>query len=144
MMLRSIVYKMLSQFVTAVYDEIWGLPRWLLSLSCVQLFATPWTVARQAFWSFTVSQSLLKLMSAESMMPSDHLCHFFSCCFQSFPASGSFPVSQLFASGGQRIRASASAPALPMNIQGWLPLGLTGWISLLSEGLSKVFSSTTN
>ena len=67
----------------------------------------------------------------------------FSSCLQSFPESGSFPTSWLFASGGQRTGASASASALPMNIQGWFPLGLTGLISLLSKGLSKVFSSTT-
>ena len=67
----------------------------------------------------------------------------FSSCPQSFPASGSFPVNQLFASGGQSIGASASESALPMNIQGWFPLGLTGLISLLSKGLSRVFSSTT-
>ena len=67
----------------------------------------------------------------------------FSSCFQSFPASGSFPTSQFFASGGQSIGASASASVLPMNIQGWFPLGLTGLISLLSKGLSRVFSSTT-
>ena len=65
----------------------------------------------------------------------------FTSCPQSFPASGSFPVSQLFALGGQIIRASTSV--LPMNIQGWFPLGLTGLISLLSKGLSRVFSSTT-
>ena len=65
----------------------------------------------------------------------------FPSCLQSFPASGSFPVSQLFTSGGQRIRASASV--LPVNIQGWFPLGLTGLISLLSKGLSRVFSNTT-
>jgi len=67
----------------------------------------------------------------------------FSSCPQSFSASGSFPVSQLFASGGQSIGASASALVLPVNIQGWFPLGLTGWISLLSKGHSRVFSSTT-
>ena len=67
----------------------------------------------------------------------------FSSCLQSFPASGSFLVSQLFASGGQSIGASASASVLPMNIQGWFPLGLTGWISLFSKGLSRVFSNTT-
>ena len=65
---------------------------------------------------------------------------FFSCP-QSFPASGSFPVSQLFASGGQSIEVSASV--LPMNIQDWFPLGWTGWISLQSKGLSRVFSTTT-
>ena len=62
-------------------------------------------------------------------------------CLQSFPASGSFPMTQLFASSGQSIGASASV--LPMNIQGWSPLGLTDWISLQSKGLSRVFSSTT-
>ena len=64
-------------------------------------------------------------------------------CLQSSPASGSFPVSQIFSSGSQRIRASASAPVFPMNIQGWFPLGLTDLISLLSKELSRVFSSTT-
>ena len=67
----------------------------------------------------------------------------FSSCSQSFPASGSFPVSRLFASGGQSTRVSASASVLPINIQGWFPLGLTGWISLQSKGLSRIFSSTT-
>ena len=71
------------------------------------------------------------------------LSHTFSSYSQSFLASGSFPVSQLFASGGQRIGASASASVLPVNIQGWFPLGLTVLISLHSKGLSRVFSSTT-
>ena len=66
----------------------------------------------------------------------------FSSCPQSFPESGSFPVSLCFASGGQSIGASASPSVLPMNIQGWFPLGLTGLISSLSQGLSRVFSST--
>ena len=65
----------------------------------------------------------------------------FSSCLQSFPASGSFQMSQFFASGGQSIRALASV--LPMNIQNWFPLGWTGWISLQSKGLSRVFSNTT-
>ena len=65
----------------------------------------------------------------------------FSSCLKYFPASGSFPVSQFFASGGQGIGVSASV--LPMNIQDWSPLGWTGWISLQSEGLSRVFSNTT-
>ena len=67
----------------------------------------------------------------------------FSSCLQSFPAYGSFPMSQLFASGGQNIGASASASILPMNIQDWFPLGWTGWISLQSKGPSRVFSNTT-
>ena len=67
----------------------------------------------------------------------------FSSCLQSFPASGSFPVSQHFTSGGQGIGASASASVLPMNIQSWFPLRLIGLIPLLSKGLSRVFYSTT-
>ena len=67
----------------------------------------------------------------------------FSSCSQFFPASGSFSRSQFFASGGQSIGASASALALQMTIQGWFPLGLSGLISLLSKGLSRVFSNTT-
>ena len=67
----------------------------------------------------------------------------FSSCLQSFAASGSFPISQFFAFGGQSIGASASASVLLMNIQDWGPLGWTGWISLQSKGLSRVFSNTT-
>ena len=67
----------------------------------------------------------------------------FSSCAQSFPASGSFPMSQFFASGGQSFAVSASASVFPMNIQDWFPLGWTGWISLQSKGLSRVFSNTT-
>ena len=67
----------------------------------------------------------------------------FSSCLQYFPAPGSFPMSWLFALGGQSIRASASASVLPMNIQNWYLLGWTDWISLQSKGLSRVFSNTT-
>ena len=103
----------------------------------------PWSVAHQAFLSLTIFWSLLKFMSIELVMPSNHLMSVvpFSSCPQSFPASGSFPVSQLFVSGGQIIGASASD--LPMNIHGWFPLGLTGFISFLSKRLSRVFSNTT-
>ena len=83
------------------------------SLSSVRLFATPWTEAHQASPSFTVSLSLLKLMSIESMMPSSITLY---SCPQSFPASGSFPMSWLFTSGGQSIGASASASVLSMNM----------------------------
>ena len=83
--------------------------------------------------------------------PSSRWCHStisssvipFSSCPQSFPASGSFPMSQLFTSGGQSIGVSASTSVLPMNTQDWFPLGWTGWISLQSKGLSRVFSNTT-
>ena len=82
--------------------------------------------------------------------PLSHWCHptisisvvLFSSQLQSFPASGSFQMSQFFPSGGQRIRVSASASVLPMNIQDWFPLQRTGWISLQSKGLSRVFSHT--
>ena len=67
----------------------------------------------------------------------------FSSCLQSLPASGSFPMSQLFTWGGQSIGVSALAAVLPMNTQDWSPLGWTGWISLQSKGLSRVFSNTT-
>ena len=89
------------------------------SLSCVLLFAIPWTAARQASLSITNSRSLLKPMFIESVMPSNHLilCCPFSSGFESFPASGSFQMSQLFASSGQSIGVSASASVLPMNIQ---------------------------
>ena len=110
-------------------------------LSRVRPSAAPWTVAREAPLSSIISQSLLKFMSIELVMQFNHLIPF-SSCLQSFPASGSFPVSWLFASGTQNISALASASVLPMNIQGWSPLGLTGLISLQSKVLSRVFSST--
>ena len=94
----------------------------------------------QASLSFTISWSLLRFTSIESVMSSNHLI-LFSFYRQSFPASGSFPMSLLFASGGQSIGASASV--LPINIQSLFPLGLTGLTSLLSKRHSRVFSSTT-
>ena len=86
--------------------------------SCPTL-CDPMDCACQASLSFTISWGLLKLMSIETVMPSNHLilCRPFSSCSQSFPASGSFPMSQLFASGGQGIGASATASVLPKNIQ---------------------------
>ena len=115
------------------------------SLSHVQLFATPWTTARQppcpspttgvhpnpcplSWWCHpTISSTAIP----------------FSSCPQSCPASGSFPMSQLFTSGGQSIGFSYSTSVLPMNTQDWSPLGWSGWISLQSKGLSRVFSNTT-
>ena len=114
------------------------------SLSCVWLFATPWTAAHRppcpsptpgvysnscplSWWCHPTTSS--------SVIP-------FSC-LQSFPASESFPMNKFFASGGQSIRVSASASVLPMNIQDWSPLGWTGWISLQYKGSSRVFSNTT-
>ena len=96
---------------------------------------------------FPVLHYLLKFAQIHVHWVSDYLiissfvAPFF--CLQSSPASGALPMSWVFTSGGQSIGASASASVLPMNIQGWFPLGLTGLISLLSKGLSRVFSSTT-
>ena len=103
-------------------------------LGWIWLFETPWTEACQASLSFTISWSFFKLMSAESVMLSNHLT-LFSSCPQPYPASGSFPGNGLFTSGGQSIGVSVSASVLPMNIHGWFPLELIGLISLLSKGL---------
>ena len=114
------------------------------SLSHVWLFATPWTAARQASLFITNSGA------CSNSCPSTQWCHPtvsssvvpFSSSLQSFPASGSFPVSQFFASGGQSVGVSASASILPMNMQNWFPLGWTGLNSLKFKGLSRVFSNT--
>ena len=113
------------------------------SLSHVQL-CNPWT----ALYRLPCPSPTPRACS--NSCPSSWWCHPtisssvipFSC-LQSFPASGSFPMSQFFASGGHSIGVSVSASVLPMNIQDWFPLGLTGWISLESKGLSRVFSNTT-
>ena len=100
---------------------------WVMSNS-----ATQWTAAHQASLSITNSWSLLKLMSIALVMPSNHLtlcCPFYSH-LQIFPASGMFPMSQFFASGGQSIGVLASASVVPVNIQDWFPLGWADWISL--------------
>ena len=112
------------------------------SFSCVQLFVTPWTAACQVSLAFTVSQSLLKLMSIELVMPFNHLFVPFSCP-QSFQHQSLFPVSQLFTSGGQSIGVSASTLVLLMNTQHWFPLGLTGLISLQYKGFLRGLSCTT-
>ena len=113
--------------------------------SRVRLFVTPWTTARQASLSITIPRV------HPNPCPLNQWCHPntsspatpISSCLQSFPAWGSWPMSQPFASGGQSIGASASSSVLPMNIQDWFPLGCTGLISLQSKGLSRVFSNTT-
>ena len=109
-------------------------------LSHVQLFATPWTATRQASLSFTISWSLFKLISIGSVMLSNNLilCHPLLLLPSIFPSIRVFSNESVLSIG-----ASASASVLPMNIQGCFPLGLTGLISLLSKGLSRVFSNTT-
>ena len=115
------------------------------SLSCVRLFATPWIAACQASLSITNSRSSLRFTLIESVMPSSHLILYRPLLLQAqyLQASESFPMSQLFAWGGQSSRVSALASFLPKNTQDWSPLGWTGWISLQSMGLSRVFSNTT-
>ena len=111
------------------------------SSSRIPLFETPWTAAHQASLSITSSRNLPKFMSIELVMPSNHLilCH--PLLLPSvFPRIRVFPMSQLFTSGCQSIRASTSASVLPVSIHGWFPLGLIGLISLLSSGLSRVLS----
>ena len=116
------------------------------SLSQVQLFATPWTEALQASLSITLTPRVYS-----NSCPLSQWCHPtipssvvpVSSCLQSFPASGSFQMRQLFALSGQSIGVSASTSVLLMNIQDWFPLGWTGWISLQFKGLSRVFSNTT-
>ena len=138
MRLGSLCYRVTSLQLSILHIVVFQ------SLSCVQLFVTPWTAACQDSLPFTFSWSLL------NSYPLSWWCHPaisssvvpFSSCPQFLPASGSFPMSQLFSSGGQSIGASASASVLPMNIQGWFPLEWTGLISLLSRGLLRVFSST--
>ena len=114
-------------------------------LSQIQLFATPWTAARQASLSFTNSQSLLKLMSIEMVISSNHLILFHPILPSPsiFPSIKVFPNESALRISGQSTGALVSASVLPMNIQGGFPLGWTGWISLLSKGLSRVFSNTT-
>ena len=116
-----------------------------LYCSVTQLFLTlcnSMDCSTQASMSLTIAQSLPKFMFIASVMLSSRLI-LFSFCPWSFPASGTFPISRLFASGDQNTGASALASVLPMNIQGWFPLKFSGFISLLSKGLSGVFSSTT-
>ena len=99
-----------------------------VQFSHAQIFTTPWTAACQTFLSITNFKSLLKLMSIESVMACNHLILFCLLLFllQSFPASGSFPMSQFFTLGGWSIGVSSLASVLPMNIQDWFPLELIG------------------
>ena len=133
---------MLSNVTSAFTEMIMGISVQLLS--CVRLFATLWTAAHQ------ISCPSPTPRAYSNSCPSSWWCHPtisssivpFSC-FLSLPASGSFPVSRFFPSGGQSIVILASALVFPMNIQDWYPLGWTGLISLQSKGLSRVFSNTT-
>ena len=126
-------------FPCFIYFLVWMCAQ---SLSHIWLSMTPWTIAHQASLP---SWSLLKLMSIDSVMSSNHLilCYPLLLLPSIFPSIRVFLNESLYTSGGQSIGASDWASVLPMNIQGWFPLGLTGLISLLSKGLSRVFSRTT-
>ena len=110
-------------------------------LSCFRIFATPQTAACR------IPRPSPTPEACSNSCPSSRWCHpTISCsiicfsCLQSCPASESFQMSQLFTTSGQSTETSASASAVPVNIQGWFPLGLTGWISFQSKGLSSTFN----
>ena len=147
---------LLTEGCPNMHIELLAKPEILIQFSSVQSLimsdsVTPWTAAHQTSLSITNTHSLLKLMCTELVMPSNliqahpissSIVPFFSC-LQFFPASGSFPMGQLFTSGGQSIGVSASASVLPMNVQDGFPLGLTGLNYLLSKELSRVLSNNT-
>ena len=125
-------------------------------LASVQFSSVQSLVMSSSLWPRELQHTRLSCPSPtprvySNSCPSSQWCHPtisssvipFSSCLQSFPASGSFPRSHLFASGGQSIGVSASTSVLPLNTQDWSPLGWTGWISSQSKGLSRVFSNTT-
>ena len=137
---------------TSYYPWVsWQTLRW--SLGSVQFNHS---VVSDSLWPHGLQSARLPCSSSaprtcSNSCPLSQWCHStisssvipFSSCLQSFPASGSFPVSQFFTSGGQSIGVSASTSVLPMNTQDWSSLGWTGWIFLQSKRLSRVFSNTT-
>ena len=151
MLLSTFVYKFVCERLFSVLLGIYPGVEFLGHFSSIQCRS----VASDSLWPHGLQHARLPCPSptpgaCSNLCPSSRWCHPtisssvipFSC-LQSFPASGSFPMSQFFESGGQGIGASASASVLPMHIQGWFPLGLTDLISLQSKGVSRVFSSTT-
>ena len=140
---HHIFVRLIMSFQVAVFEPY---PQFnsVQLLSCVWLFATPWAAAHQSSLSITNSQSLLKLISIESVVPSSHLilCH--PLLLPSiFPSNRVFSNESALHIGGQSVGVSASTSVLPKNIQDWSPLGWTGWFSLQSKGLSRVLSNTT-
>ena len=113
------------------------------SPSCVHLFMTSWTQHARALSHLPEFSQVHVHYISDASQPSPSSDALFSSCCQSFPTSGTLPMSQLFASDNQNTGASASASVVPMSVQGWFPLRLTCLISLLSRGHSGVFSSTT-
>ena len=135
-------YKLLPYLVELLYSIQFSSVQ---SLSCVRFFTTPWTTHTRPPCPSPTPEVY------PHSCPLSRWCHPtisssvipFSSCPQPLPASGSFPMSQLFTSGGQSIGLSTSISVLPMNIQNWFTLGWTGWIFLQSKGFSRVFSNTT-
>ena len=142
-----------SKDTSLKYLSLFGISfYWCLGLSvivqlpsCVWLFATPWTAARQASLSLTISWSLLKLMSIESVMPSNHLilCRPLLLLPSVFPSIRVFSNESAFSIKRLKFWSFSFSISPSNEYSGWFPLGLTGLISLLSRGLSRVFSSTT-
>ena len=134
------------------YDSYFLLAPWLI-YSGIQFSQFSHSVLSNSLWPHVLQHTSPSPTPGvySNSCPSSQWCHpiisssvvSFSSCPQSFPASGSFQMSQFFASGGQSIGVSASASVLPVNIQDWFPPGWTGWISLQSKGLSRVFSNIT-
>ena len=142
----TIPYRVEAQ---SFYYKSCSLHIWLISsvqlLSHVRLFATPWTASQQASLSITNSQSVVKPMSIESVMSSNHLilCFFLLLLPLILPSNRVFSNESVLCIRCQSTGVLASASVLPMNIQDWFPLGWADLISLQSKGLSKVFSNTT-
>ena len=128
------VWSLVQEDSTSVQSPSQSDSLWLLGLQHARLPCP--SLAPRAYSNSCPLHQWFHLTISSSVVP-------FSAHLQSFPASGSFPVSWFFTSGGQSIGVSASALVLPKNIQDWVPLALTGWISLQSKGLSRVFSNTT-
>ena len=141
--LQMVIAAMKLKDACSLEEKLW--PSSVQWLSHIQLFATPQTAACQGSLSITNSWSLLKLMSIESVMPSNHfiLCLPLLLLPSVFPSTRAFSSESVLLIRWPNIGTSPLASVLPMNIQGWFPLGLTGLISLLSKGLWRVFSSTT-
>ena len=151
-------YTLAFAFKSIFLNLLW---KYMVFLNWIEMMVFPFSqlsclVVSNSLWPHGLQHAGLPCPSptpkaCSNSCPASRWCHPtisssvvpFSSCLQSFPASGSFPVSQFFASDGQSIRVSASASVPPMNIQDWFPLGWTGWISLLSKELSRIFSNTT-
>ena len=159
-LLLAVLYQVCSDFpllsALSTVETVWNFPNAVSPFVVGKSVQFSHSVMSDSFWPHGLQFARLRCSSStpraySNSCPSSQWCHPtisssvipFSSCLQSFPASGSFPVSQLIASSGQSIGVSASASVLPMNSQDWFPLGWTGWISWLSRGLSRVFFNTT-